>query len=214
MPQIGLTTFLKLFSKTTPQKMKEYGKYLTPGGYDFYWTLKDSATALTVGGKQFSECEKLILSMKRQSERDNNIAGLKSLSKWLDKQQNATFFEAPKAVCKSPKGHLLIKIEPEFGIKNVSERRLVTVWNAKSPDMSQTISGVGIYLMQQFLHEGEFADCKSAILDLRKNSLFVADVVPANVAMMVASEFAWVDEFFEQAKQATKTEVPIAAHAG
>jgi hypothetical protein len=51
MPTASLNAFLKIVSKRSPQKATEYGRYLRPGGYDFYWMLKDAARALTVGGK-------------------------------------------------------------------------------------------------------------------------------------------------------------------
>ena len=60
MPTISLTSFMKILAKGTPQKVQEYSKYLTPGGYDFYWQLKDAAHAFTVGGESFADCAKPI----------------------------------------------------------------------------------------------------------------------------------------------------------
>jgi hypothetical protein len=81
VPQIGLTTFLKLLSKGTPQKAAEYGKYLTPGGYDFYRTLKEAATAHTVGGVSLEDCAAIIKkNARRAPEIEHNIAGITALA--------------------------------------------------------------------------------------------------------------------------------------
>src|SRR5208282_746390 len=71
--------------------------------------------------------------------------------------------------------------------------------NSKAPAMTQKIAATGIYLKQQHLQMEQFSDCKCAIFDLRKAAMFVSDVVPTEVATIVAKEFAWVDSFFEQA---------------
>lgn len=57
MPTVSLNAFLKIVSKGSPQKATEYGRYLTPGGYDFYWMFKDAAHALTVGGKNWKNAQ-------------------------------------------------------------------------------------------------------------------------------------------------------------
>jgi hypothetical protein len=105
-------------------------------------------------------------------------------------------------VCWSPKQYLAIKLDPEFGIETEEGTRIFALWNVKSPDLTQLVAGVGIYLMQQYLPLDKFINCRCTILDLRKNKLFISDKLPARVASMVASEFAWVDQFFETAKKA------------
>jgi hypothetical protein len=51
---------MKILTKGTPQKVSEYSRYLTPGGYDFYWRLKEAARALTVNGDTYARCAKRI----------------------------------------------------------------------------------------------------------------------------------------------------------
>ena len=194
---------MKLVSKGGPQKVAEYSKYMnSSGGYDYSWTLKDAASELTVGGKSIVECGLLIKkSITRPAEVEHNLFGLNSLSAWMSGQQG-TFFKPPSAVCWSPKKHLGIKLAPEFGIMTTAGPRVVTLWNTKTPDLSQQIAGIGIYLMQHHLPLSEYQTCDCAILDLRKKKLYASIKTPANVANMVASEFAWVDQFFETIKQA------------
>jgi hypothetical protein len=195
MPTISLTSFLKILTKGTPQKVREYSRYLTPGGYDFYWQLKEAAHALTVGGESYADCAKPM----EDSPRDvvHNLECLKSLSKWLDKQKVTEFFSAPAGSCSSPAGFVTIKLEPEFGAVTNDQRRIVQLWNSKGNNLTRTAAGVGIYLLEKHLCVGDFADCKGGILDLRKRELFLADALPANIEAMVTSEFAWLDNFFK-----------------
>jgi hypothetical protein len=198
MPTVALTTYLKLCAMTLPAKAAAYGKYLEPGGYDFYWRLKNLARATTVEGKPYPECEKILLGIKDEIKRKHNLAGFKSLARWLEKEKEAKFFAPPTALCTTPKGHLTIRLAPEFGIENKVERRLVTLWNVKAPVMTQGIAATGIYLMRQYLKTAQFSDCSCAILDLRTGAIFVADAIPTVIATTAAKEFAWVDSFFEQ----------------
>jgi hypothetical protein len=197
MPNISLGSFLKILSFGSPEKAREYGKYLTPGGYDFYWQLKDAAFDMTVGRKPFEECIKPINGIKNTVERKHNLDGLVALQKWMSGRE-LSFFNPPKSTCSSPKGYLTIKLEPEFGVVDKGNRQLVQIWNTKSVELKPIIAGVGIYLMQKHLLSGEFADCACVILDLRKGRPFITDRLPAQIPMMVSSEFAWVDNFFEQ----------------
>jgi hypothetical protein len=191
---------LKLCANTPAAKATAYGKYLEPGGYDYYWRLKAMAHAMTVEGKPYVDCEKVILGIKDETKRKYNLAGLKSLARWLEKEkEQSKFFAPPSALCTTPKGYLTIRLAPEFGIESKAGRRLVTLWNVKAPAMTQKIAATGIYLKQQHLQMEQFSDCKCAIFDLRKAAMFVSDVVPTEVATIVAKEFAWVDSFFEQA---------------
>jgi hypothetical protein len=197
VPQIALTTFLKLLTRGTPEKVGEYSKYLSPGGYDYYWSLKAAASELTINGKPLGECEAQIKgSVRRASELEHNLSGLNSLAKWVAVQKGA-FFKPPHAICWSPKKHLGVKLEPEFGLKTSEGSRIITLWNAKTSELSQRVAGVGIYLMKQHLRLDGHPNCEFSIFDLRKQRSFVALEPPTHIASMVASEFAWVDQFFE-----------------
>jgi hypothetical protein len=202
MPTISLTSFLKILTKGTPQKVQEYSKYLTPGGYDFYWRLKETAHALTVGGESFADCAKSIAEINGDVERKHNLDGLKSLAEWINKHKPTEFFGAPGDFCASPAGLVKIRLEPEFGMVMNGQRRIVQLWNSKGSNLTRTAAGVGIYLLQKHLCIGDFADCKGGILDLRRRELFVSDALPANIEAMVTSEFAWLDGFFKTESEA------------
>jgi hypothetical protein len=197
MPTISITSFLKILTKGTPQKVREYSRYLSPGGYDFYWQLKEAAHAFTVGGESFADCAKPIEESTRDVERKHNLECLKSLRKWLDKNKLTEFFDPPVGSCSSPGGLVTVRLEPEFGTVLNGQHRIVQLWNCKGTNLSRNVAGVGIYLLEKHLCIGDFAHCKAGILDLRRRELFAADALPPNIEAMVTSEFAWLDGFFK-----------------
>lgn len=197
MPSISLTSFLKILTKGTPQKVREYSRYLTPGGYDFYWRLKEAAHGQTVGGETFADCAKAIEECANEVERKHNLDGLKSLRKYLDKHKLTEFFDAPAGSCLSPQGLVTIKLEPEFGAVVNGQPRIVQLWNCSGSNLTRTIAGVGIYFLQKHLCQGDFVHCRAGILDLRKRELYLADALPANIEAIATSELAWLDGFFK-----------------
>lgn len=202
MPNIALTSFMKILSCSALQKSREYRKYLSPGGYDFYWHLKDAAADLTILGKSFDECLEQIIQIKREVERTHNLHGLNSLRKWLADKKHCSFFSPPRGVCSSPKGHLTVKLEPEFGFEELGKTHLVQLWNCKGTELKPNVAAVGIYLLRQHLISDGFSETNCIILDLRKGKAFSGLAIPPNIPAVIASEFAWVDSFFEHASKA------------
>ncbi len=205
MPTISLMSFLKILTKGTPQKVQEYGKYLKPGGYQFYWMLKDSAHAMTIGGKPYAEALKPIQEIVgRDVERECNMAALKALSAWSKKSAPEAFFEAPTSSVMTPAKYVTVKLEPEFGYICDAKRYIVQLWYSKTTHLAKNSVILGNHLMQKHLCVGEFADCRAGILDLRKKELLVVDGTPQVLDMMVASEFAWIDSFFKAQEAAVE----------
>jgi hypothetical protein len=203
MPTISLMSFLKILTKGTPQKVQEYGKYLKPGGYQFYWMLKDSAQAMTLDGKPYVEALKPIQEIVgRDVERECNMAALKALSTWSKKTPPEAYFEAPIGSVTTPAEYVTVKLEPEFGFIRDGKRYIVQLWYSKTTSLVRNSVILGNYLMQKHLCVGEFADCRAGILDLRKKELLVVDGTPKVMDLMVASEFAWVDSFFKAQAEA------------
>lgn len=202
MPTQSLNAFLKIITRTTPQKLSEYAKYQIPGGYDFYWMLRDAAHARTVGGESPSECLQPILDINRDVEKKHNKSAFKVLNWWLTKENPTSFFEAPVGSIESPAGHLSVKLEPAFGYEKDGKRRLVHLWATQSPALTQNVAGCGLYLMKQNLCVDEFADCTPTILNLRKKTLITADAFHPSTTVMVASELAFADAYFNSIKKA------------
>ena len=199
MPQVALTTFLKLWSHRPGRKESEYRKYLSPGGYDYYWSMKAGVDVLTNGG-DLGKALSLLEGLSRESERENNAHGIKTLAELLaDHEGKGQCFKAPHGSISSPLGHLTIKIEPEFGIEvEGSRRRLVALWNTKTPEMTTALAAVGFCLMFDAVVGDEFKDCSCSIYDLRQKRWLVADATTATMRAAIRRELDWVDRLFEK----------------
>lgn len=202
MPTISLNAFLKILSKNSPQKAQEYGRYLSPGGYDFYWRLKEAAHKLTIGGANYEECVSSISKISRQVEREHNLAALLQLNIWLCKSGASDYFDPPSEDVRSPVGHLTVRLEPTFGCRIQDRRFLIHLWATKGVSLTRNVAGCGLYLLEQHLCIEEQQDCMPAILDLRRPAFISADKLPSTIGPMVASEFAWADGFFNAASRA------------
>jgi hypothetical protein len=197
MPQIALTTFLKLWSHGPTRKESEYRKYLAPGGYDYYWSMKEGAKILTNGG-ELEQALSVVDGLTRESERENNAYGIKTLAELLA-QLKGKCFEAPRGSLSSPLGHLTIKVEPEFGIElEKTRRRLVILWNSKTPEMTTALSAVGLCLMFDAVALNDFRDCSASIYDLRQRHWFIAAATTATMRNAIRRELDWVDRLFEK----------------
>jgi hypothetical protein len=184
-------------SKSSPQKATEYGRYLTPGGYDFYWMLKEAIRARTLGGKDLAECSKPILKIDRLVEKKHNLGALNSFDKWLKGLGPVEFFECPASSCTSPEEHLKIKLEPAFGYVWKGQRRVVHTWASQSVTLPRTVAGCGLFLLKDKICVDGFADCIPTILDLKRRELFISELLPPMIGPTVASELAWADGFFK-----------------
>lgn len=200
MRTMSLPAFLKILTKGTPQKVQEYGRYLTPGGYDFYMQLKQAAYGITVGGEPPADWYKIIEDIPRDAERKYNLEGAKNLGQWITKNKPVGYFDAPTKLVPTPGKHLSVKLEPEFGAVIGGMRFLVQIWYAKETKLSKTAISIGNWLLEKHLCEGEFKGCRTAILDLRRRQIMQPEFDPLAMDLMIKSEFAWIDKFFQAYK--------------
>jgi hypothetical protein len=158
--------------------------------------MKDGAEVLTSGG-DLEQALAVLNGLSRETERENNAYGIKTLAELLAKLKGERF-KAPRGSVSSPLGHLTIKTEPEFGIDlEGSRRRLVALWNTKTPEMTTALAAVGFGLMFDALVHDEFKDCSCSIYDLRQKRWLVADATTATMRAAIRRELDWVDRLFE-----------------
>lgn len=196
MPKTALTTFLRVWNLEPGRKESQYRQFLSPGGYDFYWSLKAGTETLTNGG-DLATALSVTDGLSREPERKHNRYGIKTVAELLAGVEGKCF-KAPRGSVSSPLGHLTIKIEPELGIELDGRRRLVTLWNPLTPEMTTALAAVGFSLMFDALVHDEFKDCSCAIYDLRQKRWHMADAPSATMRSAVRRELDWVDSLFEK----------------
>lgn len=159
--------------------------------------MKAGAEVLTTGQGGLEKALGITNRLSSEPERENNSYGIKTLAGMLADFEG-TFFHAPHGVVSSPLGHLTIKVEPAFGIDLEGNRRLVTLWNTKTPDMTTALAAVGFGLMFDAVVRDDFGNCSCAIYDLRQKRRLVADATTETMRSAIRRELEWVDRLFEK----------------
>lgn len=179
MPTMGFARFLKLASLDTPAKFSEMATYLTPGGYDFYWSSRQCISSIATGEMTRAEASKQISALKKPAERKHNLARLKTFLSWYDRQAFKSFRVPPK-VFPSPSHSLLIKVDPELSFQVDGERLLVSLWNTQSVPLTAAAAAEGILIMQKSFRGSAYADCRMGVLDLTKVNAKLHLAVPSS----------------------------------
>ncbi len=178
--------------------------YLKPGGFDFYYYLKEASYSATVGGEPFAQCLAALDEIGPDVQRKYNILAVKALGKWIDKAKPTEFFAPPVGSVVTPGNYVRVKLEPDFGAVVNGNRRLVQVWYSKSTSLTKNAVTLGTYFIKKHLCVGEFTDSQPGILDLGKKELVTVEGSELVMDLMVSSEFAWIDNFFKTHEAATK----------
>jgi hypothetical protein len=197
MHMVGLMAFLKILSMGPPQKLVAYGKYLEPGGFDFYNPLKLAAHSATVDGEAIASLLASLEEISIESRRKYNTAAVKALGSWMKKTKPEQYFDPPAIGAPTPFKFFSVKLEPAFGVVLEGQRRLVHVWFSKNTNLSKTAVHVGNWLVRKNLCTGPFEDCRPGILDLRKKALLTMEGDPLAMDLLVSSEFDFIDKFFK-----------------
>lgn len=192
MVRVALTTFLKCMLLPTTEKARQYGRYSSPGGYDFYKSLKRGAASVTHGGKLAQDVRDNISLLKNITERDHNLLGFDRLQDWL-KKSSGEYFSPDHATVSSPDGRLVIRIEPEIGQKISGSERIISIWNTQKPKISPTVAGIGVYLMSKSLAKKSQTDTQFCILDVRSGKLFGMENIPNDAELLSRTELAIAD---------------------
>jgi hypothetical protein len=196
-PRMALTTFLKLVMLPTNDKFQQLSKYETPGGYDFYWSMKKAVSGIIEGKIDIEKAKETLDKLTNATERSHNLSGLKSAVKWLDKNPG-TYFKPPSFDMKSPAGRFTIRLEPEIGHETPSGRKVIALWNTKVPELRKNTAGVGVALLTRELATGKFADCSFYILNLRTKKLWGPECIPNNAPHILGADIATIDALLKE----------------
>lgn len=198
MPKMGMMTFLKgLLGKSTMEKVRDYGRYLEPGGYDFYRGLKEAIKDYVYQNKKLSAVEESINKAKNPVERKHNLEAFRSFVVWVEKN-GGEFIAPPKGIYKSPNEIFSIKIEPELAVKNDGIISVFTFWTIKKPLLTKIVAGVGIYLMESALKKGAFKEANFYIVKIDTGKLYDYTSKPNNPSILLNAEVAQIESILGQ----------------
>ncbi len=180
-------TFLKYFTLSDGDKIRELQKYAKPGGFDFYRPSRDAITDFLVAGKTQAACEAFIAASSGANNESHNLGVFQAVKNWAAKQKVVP--EAPaRGVWKSPKKVFAVKIEPEFIIKKNGGDTVVSVYPRSSVPLNRDNAGAGIILLQQS-YKGNGSE-QFGILDAHAEKAFwtptnVSEIVLDNVVRFI-----------------------------
>ncbi|MBY6118486.1 MULTISPECIES: hypothetical protein [Mameliella] len=180
-------TFLKYFTLSDGDKIRELQKYSKPGGFDFYRPSRDAITDYFVAGKPEAHCKAFIAASSGANNEEHNLSVFDAVRDWGGKQKVVA--EPPsRGVWKSPKKTFSVRIEPEFLIKRNGTDTVVAVYPRSSVALNRDNAGAGIILLQQ-AYKGSGGEA-FGILDAHASKAFwtptnVSEIVLDNVVRFI-----------------------------
>ncbi|WP_155888769.1 hypothetical protein [Inquilinus limosus] len=200
---VSLTTFLKICSmQSTGRKISEIDKLANRnGGHDYYNGVKKIAPALAQEQFGISDVPKKLAYISRQSQRQRNEDRVKQFMKWWKKQIPSPTFLSPPSYNKSPKDcSFILRIKPEISYTFNGIKYTLHIWNTEAPKLNQTIAGIGIYTMIQYLRKGNFSDSKFQMIDLNNGKLFDESSVTNDIPTIFLADMTLFNHIWERVK--------------
>ncbi len=148
--QMHFSTFLKLLTLDTGDKIRQLTNYTRPGGFDFYRSLREATIAHTEGQRSVDEAEKILRASAGSNTLDTNLEIFHRVAAWLSKQ-SGTCVPSPRAVWPSPAKQFTIVIAPEISIQRGNEIRTLAIYPRRQARLNGDKAGAAIILMQQCL---------------------------------------------------------------
>lgn len=166
--ELNFTTILKLWALKEPALYRELQKYLTPGGYDFYRTLKRATASVCLDKITLDEARADLQQIKHSIEKKHNVAAFEKFVLWLSGAER-TFLPPPKEVYPFGSGGLSIRIRPEIRFMQEGEDWALHIWNTLKPELTPDIYGLGAFLMQRALKSPSL---RVGIFNLRDGKIY------------------------------------------
>ncbi|MCR5857300.1 hypothetical protein [Mesorhizobium sp. J428] len=164
MPVImHFSTFLKLLTQNTGDKIRDLSKCSQAGGFDYYRTSRDGVASLCGDSKSLEFVKMRIKAMAPENAIDRNVKIAEHCSNWL-KKQTGTGKKAGKALWTSPKKIFSVHIEPEICLTQGGTNRILAVYPRDEPRINRDQAGAGILLIQKSYKAGSGPN-KFGILD-------------------------------------------------
>ena len=180
MPVImHFSTFLKFLTLDTGDKIRQLEDYAKPGGFDFYRTSRDAVLNYSAHGKSAKTVLAEITKSAPANGVAHNIEIFQHVAAWLDKQKGARVAPS-RGVWPSPNKKFSIHIEPEIGLQQNGESKVVAVYPRKEPRLNRDKAGAAIILLRK-AYNG-LGDEEFGILDAYGEKAFWS---PTNVSSAI-----------------------------
>jgi hypothetical protein len=182
------STFLKLLTLNTGDKIRHLEGYASPGGFDFYRPSREGAFAYCAHGRSRTRVAEDIKKNAASNALERNLDIFEDVANWLDKQKgerNST----SRGVWRSPKKTFSIHIEPELGLIQAGRQKVVAVYPRKEPRINRDQAGAAILLLSEGYKTTE--QIEFGILDCKGGKAFWS---PTNVSQaLLTSEVAMIE---------------------
>ena len=149
MPVImHFSTFLKFLTLDTGDKIRQLEAYSTPGGFDFYRTSRDGVLQYAAHGRGKHKVVQDIAKNATQNAVAHNIEIFEKVADWLDKHPGKRI--APgRGVWPSPERQFSVHIEPEIGLEQGANTKILAVYPRREPRLNRDKAGAGILLLKK-----------------------------------------------------------------
>ncbi len=173
MTRMDLVTFLANDVADSVLKTTRLSKYTSStSGSDYYWALKKGAAKVFLDGLSYDQAVSVVMSnMTVPHQRSHNQLALKALYSWKLANPGEPL-DPPIGAFAGPKGELIIKLEPAFGLCIKGKKTAFVPWPLKDFRLNAKVAGMGIYLLEQGLKKGDYADWKFCMIDLVSGDVF------------------------------------------
>lgn len=195
-PVIGLSTFVKLVSQRTEEKLREIAKYERPGGFDRYQFAKEGLTDHIVLGKPLGD---VIADLPGSDQNfvDANADVVSAVADWK-KKFGGKGIDSPRGIWRSPNDKFSIAIKPEFGVEKGGRRHFVSIYSHGSVRPTATSVGAGLLAASAALRDSLEETDIVCFLDVRLPKLYKK--APNLSQKVLDSEVAFFEAEFEKVR--------------
>lgn len=142
------STFIKLLTLDTAEKIRHLSPYKKQGGVDYYKGYRAAAQRLMSGNHTPSEARKLVERSVLPASIDANHNIFDAVVSWLSRQQGS-YFAPARSLWTSPNRVFSVKIEPEIGIERGARKSVIAVYPRAEPPLNRDRAGAALLMLQQ-----------------------------------------------------------------
>lgn len=142
------STFLKLLTLDSGDKIRQLENYAKPGGFDFYRSSRDAVLNYWSHGKSRESVIDEITKSAPQNAISHNIEIFDNVASWLDKQSGEKIAPS-RGVWTSPSKIFSVHIQPEIGLKKSNQQRILAVYPRRDPRLNRDQAGAGLLLLKK-----------------------------------------------------------------